>query len=60
MISRLWHGPRCLLAGAAIVIEWFWPFDVNALTEDSAAGLLLSAVYVVVSFLYVFVLQGMP
>ncbi len=48
------------LAGAAIIIERFWPFDVNARTEDSAAGLFIATVYVVVSFLYVFVVQGMP
>ena len=52
--------PVLPLAGAAIVIERFWPFDANARTEDSSAGLLVSVVYVAVSFLYVFVWQGMP
>jgi len=52
--------PALPLVAAAVIIERFWPFDTNARTEDSAAGLFISAVYVVVSFLYVFVLQGMP
>ena len=52
--------PALPLVGAAVIIERFWPFDANGRTEDSAAGLFIAAVYVVVSFLYVFVLQGMP
>jgi hypothetical protein len=57
-IGMAW--PALLLALAAVTIERFWPFDVNARTEDAAAGLFIAAVYVVVSFLYVFVVQGMP
>jgi len=53
-------GPVLPLAAAAVVVERFWPFDINARTEDSAAGLFVAAVYVVVSSLYVFVLRGMP
>jgi len=52
--------PAVTLAGGAIIVERFWPFGVNTGTEDAAAGLLIAAVYVVVSFLYVFVVQGMP
>jgi len=48
------------LAAVAVIIERLWPFDIDARTEDSAAGLFIAAVYVVVSFHYVFTLQGMP
>jgi hypothetical protein len=48
------------LAAVAVILERLWPFDIDARTEDSAAGLFIAAVYVVVSFLYVFTLQGMP
>ena len=43
--------PALPLAGGAILVERFWPFDVNTRTEDAAAGLFVAAVYVVVSFL---------
>lgn len=51
--------PALPLAGAAVVIERLWPFEGDTPTED-AAGLFVAAVYVAVSFLYVFVVQGMP
>ncbi len=52
--------PVLPLAAAAVILERLWPFDINARTEDSAAGLFIAAVYLVVSFLYIFALQGMP
>lgn len=52
--------PVLPLAGVAVIIEWFRPLDVNARTEDSAAGLFVASVYIAASFLYVFVWQGMP
>ena len=52
--------PVLPLAVVAVILERLWPFNIGAHTEDSAAGLFIGAVYVVVSFLYVFALQGMP
>jgi len=52
--------PALPLAGAADVVERLGSSDVNARTEDSGAGLFIAAVYVVVPFLYVFAVQGMP
>ncbi len=52
--------PVLPFAIAAVLVERLWPFDITARTEDSAAGLFIAAVYVVVSFLYVFALQGLP
>jgi len=52
--------PVLPLAGTAVILERILPFDVNARTEESLAGLFVSGVFVTLSALYVFVWQGMP
>ncbi len=52
--------PVLPLAALAVIIEAILPFDPKARTADALVGLFLSGLFVAASFLYVFVLQGMP
>ena len=52
--------PVLPLAGAAAIVERVSSYDVNAGTEDSLVGLVVAGIFVALSFVYVFVWQGMP
>ena len=52
--------PVLPLAGAAVVVERVSSYDVNAGTEDSLVGMVVAGIFVALSFIYVFIWQGMP